>query len=138
MGRGGRPDMALFKFSKAILEGKEIEVYNYGKMKRDFTYVDDIVEGILRVKDHQGKRELYKVYNIGNHTPVYLMDFISVLEKKLGMRAKKNFLPLQAGDVPETYADITDLMKDVGFHPNTSVDEGVERFVDWYKDYYDV
>lgn len=144
-GPWGRPDMALFKFTKAILEGREIDVYNHGKMKRDFTYIDDIIEGIFRLtkkggtKTPLGEQEVpYKVYNIGNNQPVELMKFISVLEDKLGRKAKKNFLPIQAGDVPETYADIDDLMQDVGFRPDTPIERGIEQFVQWYKSYYKI
>ncbi|MDQ0243022.1 UDP-glucuronate 4-epimerase [Bacillus fengqiuensis] len=152
-GPWGRPDMALFLFTKAILEGKPIKVFNYGKMKRDFTYVDDIVEGIVRLihrkptpdpkwngdkPDPAASLAPYKLYNIGNHQPVDLMEFIEVIEEKLGMKAKKEFLPLQQGDVPETFADIKDLMEDTGFYPKTSIKEGVGKFINWYKDYYKV
>jgi UDP-glucuronate 4-epimerase len=150
-GPWGRPDMALFIFTRAILEGRPIDVFNYGKMQRDFTFVDDIVEGIVRVLDHvpTGNREWsgadpdpgtsfapYKIYNIGNNSPVELIRFIEVLEKKLGIEAKKNLLPLQPGDVPATFADVEDLMRDVGFKPATSVEEGIGKFVDWYREYY--
>ena len=137
-GPWGRPDMALFKFTNAILKGETIEVFNDGNMKRDFTYIDDIVEGIIRLlhkKTESNKYKLhfsdapYKVYNIGNNQPVELMKFIEVLEEKLGMKAAKEFLPLQAGDVPETYADVDDLMRDVGFKPKTKIEDGIERFV---------
>jgi UDP-glucuronate 4-epimerase len=149
----GRPDMALFLFTKAILEGKPIDVFNNGKMKRDFTYVDDIVEGIVRLipkaptahpdwynhpPDPATSFVPYKIYNIGNNQPVQLMDFIETLEKCLGKKAVKNFLPLQDGDVPATYADVDDLMKDVGFRPNTSIEEGIQKFVEWYLEYYKV
>ncbi|WP_416826524.1 nucleotide sugar dehydrogenase [Ectobacillus polymachus] len=144
-GPWGRPDMALFKFTKSILEGLEIDVYNHGEMKRDFTYIDDIIEGIYRlIKKDGAKTSLgepvvpYKLYNIGNNQPVELMKFISVLEDKLGRKAKKNYLPIQAGDVPETYANIDDLMQDVGFRPNTPIDRGIEQFVQWYKSYYKI
>jgi UDP-glucuronate 4-epimerase len=147
----GRPDMALFLFTKAILEGKPIDVFNHGKMKRDFTYVADIVEGIVRLLPFVPKANPawdsvnpdpatsfapYKIYNIGNNKPVELSHFIEVLEMKLGKKAVKNFLPLQDGDVPETFADIDDLTRDVGFKPDTSIEEGIGNFVDWYKQYY--
>ncbi len=147
----GRPDMALFLFTKAILEKKPIDVFNHGKMKRDFTYIDDIVEGIVRLADNVPKPNLswngdepdsatsyapYKIYNIGNNNPVELMTFISVLEDCLGLKAVKNLLPLQPGDVPATYADIDDLSKDVGFKPSTPIEDGIKKFVEWYKDYY--
>ena len=149
----GRPDMALFLFTKAILEGKPIDVFNHGKMKRDFTYVEDIVEGIVRLIPHVPKGNLswsgerpdpassfapYKIYNIGNNKPEELLRFIEVLESKLGRKAVKNFLPLQDGDVPETYADIDDLMRDVGFKPATSIETGIELFVNWYLEYYKI
>jgi UDP-glucuronate 4-epimerase len=150
-GPWGRPDMALFLFTKAILEGRPIDVFNYGKMQRDFTYVDDIIEGVVRVMgkipepnpgwtgenpDPGTSYGPYKVYNIGNNNPVELMTFIETIEKCLGRTAKKNLLPLQAGDVPATYADVDDLMEDVGFKPATSVEEGIGRFVEWYRKYY--
>lgn len=149
----GRPDMALFLFTKAILEGKPIDVYNHGKMKRDFTYVDDIVEAIARLiptvaapnKHWDGMKPdpatsfaPYKVYNIGNNKPVELLRFIEVIEDKLQKKAVKNFLPLQDGDVPETYANVDDLMRDVDFKPNTSIEDGISIFIDWYKEYYKV
>jgi UDP-glucuronate 4-epimerase len=152
-GPWGRPDMALFLFTKAILEGKPIDVFNHGKMQRDFTYVDDIVEGIIRVLDNtaesnpnwSGKtpdpgtsKAPWQVYNIGNSSPVELMDYIGAIEKALGIEAKKNFLPLQDGDVPATFADVEDLVRDVGYRPDTAVEEGVSRFVQWYKGYYRV
>jgi len=150
-GPWGRPDMALFLFTKAILEGRPIDVFNYGKMQRDFTYIDDIVEGVCRVINHVPAGEPawsgnspdpgtsyapYRIYNIGNHNPVELLRFIEVLEKALGREAKKNLLPLQAGDVPATYADVDDLMRDVGFTPATSIEEGIGNFVAWYRSYY--
>lgn len=150
-GPWGRPDMALFKFTKAMLEGKSIDVYNYGKMKRDFTYVDDIVEAIVRVQDviPQANAEWtvengspadssapYRVYNIGNSSPVELMDYITALEEALGMIAEKNMMPIQPGDVLETSADTKPLYDLVGFKPQTAVKEGVQNFVDWYKAYY--
>ena len=152
-GPWGRPDMALFIFTRAILAGEPIKVFNYGKMKRDFTYIDDIVEGVVRLIDKKPEPNTkwnginpdpgtslapYKLYNIGNNRPVELMDFISVLERHLGREAKKEFLPLQPGDVPETYADVDDLMRDVGFKPSTPIEVGIKRFVEWYKDYYGV
>ncbi len=150
-GPWGRPDMALFLFTKAILQNQPIDVFNYGKMCRDFTYIDDIVEGIVRVMDKIPQPNLtwsgnapdpgtskvaYKTYNIGNNQPVELMRFIEVLEDCLGMKAQKNFLPLQPGDVPVTYADVDDLVKDVGFRPSTPIEVGIERFVAWYCSYY--
>ena len=150
-GAWGRPDMALFLFTKAIDEGRPIKVFNYGKMIRDFTGVEDITEGIYRVMLHipekvdidragQGQScsaiAPYKIYNIGNNHPVTLERYIDVIEEVLGKTAKKEYLPLQAGDVPETYADIDDLIRDVGFKPQTSVEEGIEAFVKWYKEYY--
>ena len=152
-GPWGRPDMALFLFTKAILAGKPIDVFNYGKMKRDFTYIDDIVEGVIRVIDHvaepnpQWSGQIpdpatsyapYKNYNIGNHQPVELMQFIETLENCLGIKAKKNLLPIQPGDVPSTYADVDALVEDLGFQPNTSIEVGIERFVKWYRSYYQV
>lgn len=152
-GPWGRPDMALFLFTKAILAGRPIDVFNYGKMKRDFTYIDDIVEGVVRVLDKIPEPNSawsgntpdpgtsyarYKIYNIGNNQPNELMHFIEVLENYLGMKAEKNMLPLQPGDVPETYADVDDLVRDVGFKPNTSIEVGIERFVKWYRSYYQV
>jgi len=149
----GRPDMALFLFTKAILEGRAIDVFNNGKMLRDFTYVDDIVEGIVRLilvapkgnpqwsgekPDPASSFAPYKIYNIGNNNPVELLHFIEVLEEKLGKKAVKNFLPLQDGDVPATYADVNDLMQDVGFKPETSIETGIGNFVNWYKEYYKV
>jgi UDP-glucuronate 4-epimerase len=152
-GPWGRPDMALFIFTKAILEGKPIDVYNYGEMRRDFTYVDDIVEGVLRVTDRIPQpnpawsgmhpdpgtsKAPYRVYNIGNNKPVELMYFIEVLEDCLGKKAEKKLLPMQPGDVPETCADVEDLMRDVGFRPDTPVTTGIARFVEWYRSYYQV
>lgn len=149
----GRPDMALFLFTKAILEGKPIDVYNHGRMKRDFTYVDDIVEAIARLvprapepdktwsglaPDPSSSFAPYRVYNIGNNKPVELLKFIEVIEQKTGKKAIKNFMPIQEGDVPETYADVDDLMRDVGFKPSTPIETGVENFVDWYRGYYKI
>jgi UDP-glucuronate 4-epimerase len=145
-GAWGRPDMAYFKFVKAIEEGKPIDVYNFGKMKRDFTYVDDVIEGVVRVLhkppqpdkstyDHPSNAR-YKLYNIGNNQPVELMQFIEVIESLLGKQAQKHMLPMQPGDVPMTYADVDDLMQEVGFRPETPIEVGMARFVDWYRDYY--
>ena len=143
-GPWGRPDMAIFSFTKAILEGRPIDVFNYGKMQRDFTYIDDIVEGVLLVADRPPApgdagspiAAPYRLYNIGNHSPVELMKLIEVLEKCLGKTAHKNMLPMQPGDVPATFADVDDLMRDTGFHPDTPIETGVERFVRWYQSYY--
>ncbi len=150
-GPWGRPDMALFLFTKAILDGKPIDVFNHGKMRRDFTYIDDIVEGVVRVMkncpdpnpawrgdspDPGTSYVRYKIYNIGNNQPVELLDFISAIESALGKTATKNFMDLQPGDVPATYADVDDLIRDVGFKPDTSIADGIGRFVEWYKDYY--
>ncbi len=150
-GPWGRPDMALFLFTKAILEGQPIDVFNHGKMRRDFTYIDDIVEGVVRVTDHIPQansdwsgdhpdpgtsRARYRIYNIGNNQPVELEYFIATLEKALGKTARKNLLPLQPGDVPATYADVDDLMQDVGFRPATPIEVGIDRFVKWYREYF--
>lgn len=150
-GPWGRPDMALFLFTKAILNDEPIKVFNNGDMQRDFTYIDDIVEGVIRVMkkipeknpewssenpDPSSSCVPYKLYNIGNNNPVPLMDFVDAIEKALGKEAKKEFLPLQAGDVPATYADVNDLIRDTGFKPSTSIEEGIGRFVDWYRNYY--
>jgi len=150
-GPWGRPDMALFLFTRAILEDKPIDVFNYGKMRRDFTYIDDVVEGVARVLDKipgpnpewsgdhpdcATSSAPYRIYNIGSHNPVELTAFIEVLETKLGKKAKINLLPLQPGDVPATYADIDSLARDVGFKPHTSIEEGVRLFVEWYLEYY--
>ncbi|MFS1517067.1 NAD-dependent epimerase [Bacillus sp. SCS-151] len=147
----GRPDMAYFKFTKAIIEGKPIQVFNHGKMKRDFTYIDDIVEGIVNLIDkvpqsnESWNREHpvpdssyapYKVYNIGNNRPVELMTFIDTIEKAVGKKAIIEYLPMQPGDVKETYADIDSLTNDIGFTPSTSIEQGIHQFVDWYKKYY--
>ncbi|MFB4321090.1 MULTISPECIES: NAD-dependent epimerase [Paenibacillus] len=139
-GPWGRPDMALFIFTKAILEGSPIHIYNNGKMKRDFTYIDDIVEGIVRLIPLNPKPNPtpYKVYNIGNHSPVDLIAFIEIIEKKLGKVGDKRFMPLQPGDVPVTYADVSDLMKDTGFKPDTPIEIGIGNFIDWYKAYYPI
>jgi UDP-glucuronate 4-epimerase len=149
----GRPDMALFIFTKAILEGRTIEVFNEGKMKRDFTYIDDIVEGIVRLLPHIAKPDAnwdarqpnpsssfapYRLYNIGNHSQVELMRFIEIIEEKLGRKAIKKFMPIQEGDVPESLADVDELMSDVGFAPNTPIEKGVSNFIDWYLEYYKI
>jgi len=150
-GPWGRPDMALFLFTKAILEDRPIDVFNHGKMVRDFTYIDDIVEGVYRVMlripepnsawdgndpDPATSYCPYRIYNIGNNQKVDLMRYIEVLEECLGKKAEKNFLPIQPGDVPATYANVDDLMRDVGFKPNTPIEEGIKRFVAWYREYY--
>ncbi|GAB1538524.1 NAD-dependent epimerase [Scytonema sp. NUACC21] len=141
-GPWGRPDMAYFKFVQAIDQGKPIDVYNFGTMQRDFTYIDDIIEGVFRVMQKppetptvEDSQALYRLYNIGNNQPVELMTFIKVIEKTLGKEAKKNFLPMQPGDVLTTYADVDDLIRDVGFKPTTSIEEGINRFVEWYREY---
>jgi len=150
-GPWGRPDMALFLFTKAILEERPIDVFNYGRMKRDFTYIDDIIEGVVRVMHRVPEPDPswngdtpdpaisfapYRLYNIGNNNPVELMHFIETLENCLGKKAKKNLLPIQPGEVPATYADVDDLSKDVGFKPSTPIEEGIRRFVEWYRGYY--
>ncbi len=150
-GPWGRPDMAYFSFTKDILEGKEIKVFNHGQMERDFTYVDDIIEGIYKLLDKipagnkdwdESKDKLsesfapYKIYNIGNNSPVSLMKFINTLEDKIGVEAKKVYMDMQAGDVLRTYADVSDLEKDIDFKPNTSIEDGLEKFVEWYREYY--
>ncbi|MBL0224305.1 MAG: NAD-dependent epimerase [Geobacteraceae bacterium] len=152
-GPWGRPDMACFSFTKAILEGRPIDVFNHGRMQRDFTYVDDIVEGIVRVNDRiplpdkdwnssnpdpSTSYAPYRIYNIGNNNPVELIHFIETLEHCLGKAARKNLLPIQAGDVPATYADVDELMTDVGFKPTTSIEEGIGKFVEWYRSYYGI
>ena len=153
-GPWGRPDMALFLFTKAIIENKPIKVFNNGDMKRDFTYIDDIVEGVFRIIKNIPEPEKdfsfdtpnpsasgaapYRLYNIGNNNPVSLMDFIKAIENALGKTAKKDFLPLQAGDVPATWANVDKLIKDTGFLPKTSVDEGIAKFIKWYKSYYKI
>ncbi len=150
-GPWGRPDMALFLFTKAILNEKPIDIFNYGNMKRDFTYIDDIVEGVVRIIDKIPEPDPgwkgdnpdistsyapYKLYNIGNNNAVELNHFLEVLESCLGKKAKKNLLPIQLGDVPATYADVDDLKNDVGFKPSTSVEDGIKKFVEWYLGYY--
>jgi UDP-glucuronate 4-epimerase len=152
-GPWGRPDMALFLFTRSILAGKPIDVFNYGKHRRDFTYIDDIVEGVIRVLDRipagnpdwtgdaadsASSAAPYRLYNIGNNQPVELMHYIEVLEQCLGKKAEMNLLPLQPGDVPDTYADVTDLIKDTGYKPDTEVETGIAQFVDWYKDYFKI
>ena len=139
-GPWGRPDMALFEFTRRILADQPIDVFNHGNHRRDFTYIDDIVEGVVRVLDQppraNAKSPPYRLYNIGNNEPVELLRFIEVIEDALGRRARKNLLPMQAGDVPTTYADIEPLVRDFGYRPRTSIETGVARFVDWYRDYY--
>lgn len=152
-GPWGRPDMALFLFTKAIMEDKAIDVYNQGKMLRDFTYIDDIVEGVYRIVEKIPKPDPdwpsnhpdpstsfapYKIYNIGNNKPIELLEFIRILEKQLGKKAKMHMLPLQPGDVPKTFADIDDLIAAVGFKPSTSIEDGIRHFVKWYKEYYKI
>ena len=150
-GPWGRPDMALFIFAKAVFEGKPIDVYNHGRMQRDFTYIDDIVEGVVRVTgkipsgnpdwdsqnpDPAASLAPYKIYNIGNNNPVELLTLIRILEQCTGKKAEQRLVPIQPGDVPATYADVDDLMKDVGFKPSTPIEQGVEKFVEWYRNYY--
>ena len=150
-GPWGRPDMALFLFTDAITKGRPIDVFNHGQMQRDFTYIDDIVEGVVRVAarpaqpnpnwsgatpDPGSSFAPWRVYNIGNHSPVELLHFIRTIEEKLGRQAQLNFLPLQPGDVPSTCADVADLMQDVDFKPATPIEVGISRFIDWYRDYY--
>ncbi|WP_020568296.1 NAD-dependent epimerase [Neolewinella persica] len=152
-GPWGRPDMALFLFTEAILKGEPIKVFNHGKMVRDFTYVDDIVEGIVRVVAAPPKgdpewsgvtpepgisRAPFKIYNIGNNDPVKLMEFVEAIEKKLGKQADRIMMDLQPGDVPATYADVTDLMADLGYKPSTPLKEGIDKFVDWYREFYEI
>ncbi len=151
-GPWGRPDMALFLFTKAILAGEPINVFNYGKHQRDFTYIDDIVEGVIHTAngiaqpnpdwdssnpDPDSSRAPYRIYNIGNNKKVQLLDYIETLEKQLGKKAIRNELPLQAGDVPNTWADCSELVKDFGYKPDTSIEVGIEKFVAWYREYYD-
>ena len=147
----GRPDMALFMFTKNIIEGKPIDVFNYGKHKRDFTYIDDIVEGVVRTSDHTAQPNKdwdaanpdpgtsmapYRIYNIGNQQPVELMSYIGAIEDRLGKKAEKNLLPLQLGDVPDTWADTADLVADIDYQPSTPIEVGVKNFVDWYLEFY--
>lgn len=143
-GPWGRPDMAYFKFVQAIEQNQAINIFNYGKMQRDFTFIDDVIEGVVRVMHQPPKAALnnnhnnarYKIYNIGNNQPVELLTFIEVIEKAMGKQAIKNFLPMQPGDVPRTYADVDELMQDVGFKPTTNIEQGIDNFVRWYKDFY--
>ena len=152
-GPWGRPDMALFKFTKNIIEGKSIDIYNHGKHTRDFTYIDDIVEGIVKTIDDTAESNIkwngnlpdsatsnvpWRIYNIGNNKPVKLMDYLDALQKILGKKAKINFLPLQPGDVPDTYASVDNLKKKFNYQPKTTVTQGVSNFVKWYKDYYKI
>jgi len=152
-GPWGRPDMALFLFTKAIIEGRPIDVFNNGEMRRDFTYIDDIVEGLVRVinkpatsnPDWTGMEPdpgtsvaPYRIYNIGSNRPVRLMDFIQTIEKYLGIEAKKNFLPLQQGDVPASHADVQDLITDFGYRPETTVELGIKKFLEWYIEFYKI
>jgi UDP-glucuronate 4-epimerase len=152
-GPWGRPDMALFIFTRAILEGRPIDVFNEGRMQRDFTYIDDIVQGVVRTLDQAAQpnpnwsgdnpdaassRAPYRLFNIGNHQPVELLSLIEVLERALGRKALKNLLPMQPGDVPATYADVDELAAAVGFKPSTPIEQGVARFVEWYRGYYRV
>ena len=152
-GPWGRPDMALFLFTKAILSNEKIKVFNHGQHRRDFTYIDDIVEGIIRILDSPATHNSnwdsekpdpgssnapWRVYNIGNNKPVELMDYIAALEKALGKKAEKEFLPLQAGDVPETYANVDDLVEQFNYKPDTSIEDGINSFVSWYRDYFKV
>lgn len=152
-GPWGRPDMSLFMFTRNILEGKPIDVFNYGNHRRDFTYIDDIVEGVIRVIDQPAQANTdwtgenpdpgtsqapYRVYNIGNNNPVHLLTFIETLEKCLGKEAKKNLLPLQLGDIPDTYADVSDLVENFGYKPATLLESGIKNFVEWYKNFYGI
>ena len=152
-GPWGRPDMSLFLFTRSILEGRPIDVFNYGNHRRDFTYVDDIVEGVVRVIDNPAEPNPdwsgdkpdpgsslapYRLYNIGNNNPVHLLSFIETLEECLGMEAEKNLLPLQPGDVPDTYADVSDLVRDLQYQPSMPIRQGIQNFVDWYRDFYKV
>jgi UDP-glucuronate 4-epimerase len=152
-GPWGRPDMAIFKFTRDILAGRPIDVYNHGRMRRDFTYIDDIVEGVVRVLDRTAEPSAewsgdcpdpstsaapYRLYNIGNNRSVELMEFIHILERCLGKTATKNLLPAQPGDVPATYADVDDLTRDTGFEPSAPIEVGIARFVAWYREYYRV
>lgn len=152
-GPWGRPDMSPFLFARNILDGKPIDVFNYGNHRRDFTYIDDIVEGVIRVIDQPAQTNTdwlgedpdpatsfspYRLYNIGNNNPVHLLTFIETLEKCLGKEAIKNLLPMQPGDVPDTYADVSDLVRDLSYKPTTLLDEGIRNFVEWYKDFYNI
>ena len=152
-GPWGRPDMALFIFTKSILENKPIDVYNYGKMQRDFTYISDIVQGIIKVNDNppignsnwdpvnpdpSSSSAPYKIYNIGNSKPVELMSFVKTIEEELGKKAIINLLPIQPGDVPATYADVTDLIENFNYKPQVSVKEGIKNFIEWYRNFYSI
>ncbi len=152
-GPWGRPDMALFMFTKAIIDNKPIDVFNHGKMERDFTYIDDITEGVIKIMDKPPRGNMdwdavnpdpsssmapYKIYNIGNNNPVKLMDFIEAIEENLGKKAKKNMLPSQPGDVPATWASVDDLIEETGYKPDTPVKEGIKKFIEWYRRYYKV
>jgi UDP-glucuronate 4-epimerase len=152
-GPWGRPDMSLFLFTQKILAGEPIDVFNYGNHRRDFTYIDDIVEGVVRTLDRVASPDQdwssdrpdsatsqapYRLYNIGSNNPVELLRFIELIEENLGLKAERNLLPLQPGDVPDTYADVDALVEDVGYKPSTSVEVGIARFVEWYRDYYGV
>jgi UDP-glucuronate 4-epimerase len=152
-GPWGRPDMALFLFTRAILEGRPIDVFNHGRMQRDFTYIDDIAEGVVRISDRPATANPdwdsdapdpatssapYRLYNIGNNEPAELMAFIEALERSLGRTAEKRFLPMQPGDVPATSANVDDLVRDAGFHPGTPIEVGVAKFVEWYKQYHKI
>ena len=152
-GPWGRPDMALFKFTRQILAGEPIDMYNYGNHRRDFTFIDDIVEGVVRVMDHVPgsddawnsdrpnpgtSRAPWRLYNIGNSEPVDLVRYVEVIEECLGITAEKNLLPMQPGDVPDTYADVSALVDEVGYRPSTPIEVGVRRFIEWYRDYYQV
>ena len=152
-GPWGRPDMALFIFTKKILAGEPIDVFNHGHHKRDFTYIDDIVEGVIRTLDHVAEpnpdwsgaqpdpgtgKGPYRIYNIGSNNPVELSRFIEIIEERVGKKAEKNLLPMQPGDVPATYANVDDLIKDVDYKPSTSVEEGIANFVEWYREFYKV
>ena len=151
-GPWGRPDMAIFIFANAIMSGRPIDIFNFGKMQRDFTYIDDVVEGVVRVMeripmpnlewsgddpDSASSTAPYRLYNLGNNNPVGLTKFVEVLERSLGRTAQKNLLPLQPGDIPVTCADVDDLMKDVGFRPSTPIEVGIQKFADWYLSYYE-
>ena len=139
-GPWGRPDMAMFLFTKAILNGKPIKVFNHGKMERDFTYIDDITEGVVRILEKKpstiSERPLYKIYNIGNNNSVKLLDFIDAIENSLDIKAERQLLPMQPGDVEKTWANVTDLMKDYDYHPDTPVRKGIDAFIKWYREYY--
>jgi UDP-glucuronate 4-epimerase len=136
-GPWGRPDMAPFLFTRAILKNEPINVFNNGKMERDFTYIDDISEGVIRVIDNPASDKTpYKIYNIGNNTPIKLMDFIEILEQKIGKKAQKNLMDMQPGDVYSTYADTSELINDLGYKPKTPLKEGISKFIDWYREFY--